>query len=396
MVIDNKRQIYVDHSAGRPVDSRVIDIMLPYLKKSYGNPSSFHRFGQEAKQALDNSRENIAKLINAEKSETIIFTSGATESNNLAIKGMAIRNRKKGTKILTSAVEHMSVVNSCKSLMRQGFQTTFSPVDSRGLLDIAKLEENIDDQTKLVSIVYANGEVGTIQPINKISQIVHKKGAYLHVDATAVCGQIPVDVQKDEIDMMTISSNDMYGPKGVGALYLKDSLRIDPLIHGGGQERGLRSGTENVSSIVGFGSAAEFTRLGMKSESERLVKIRDNLIGGLIDPIPYAFLNGHPIKRLPDNVSVRFNFIEGESILLSLAMSGVFASSGSACTAKTLQPSHALLAMGLKHEEAHGSLMITLGRLTTQSDADYIKELIPSIIERLRDMSPLTPRELKK
>jgi cysteine desulfurase len=396
LVIDNKRQIYVDNSAGRPVDSRVIDIMLPYFKKSYGNPSSLHRFGQEAKEAIDNSREKIAKLINAEKSETIIFTSGATESNNLAIKGMAIRNRKKGTKILTSAVEHMSVVNSCKSLMRQGFQTTFSPVDLHGLLDIEKLEKNIDDQTKLVSIVYANGEVGSIQPINKISQIVHKKGAYLHVDATAVCGQIPVDVQKDGIDMMTISSNDMYGPKGIGALYLKDSLRIDPLIHGGGQERGLRSGTENVSSIVGFGSAAELARSGMKSESKRLVKIRDNLIRGLIDPIPYAFLNGHPTKRLPDNVSVRFNFIEGESILLSLAMSGVFASSGSACTAKTLQPSHALLAMGLKHEEAHGSLMITLGRQTTQNDADYIKELIPSIIERLRDMSPLTPKELKK
>jgi cysteine desulfurase len=396
LVIDNKRQIYVDHSAGRPVDSRVIDIMLPYFKKSYGNPSSLHRFGQEAKQALDNSRENIAKLINAEKSETIIFTSGATESNNLAIKGMAIRNRKKGNKILTSAVEHMSVVNSCKSLIRQGFQTTFSPVDSRGLLDIAKLEENIDEQTKLVSIVYANGEVGTIQPINKISQIVHKKGAYLHVDATAVCGLIPVDVKKDGIDLMTISSNDMYGPKGVGALYLKESLRIDPLIHGGGQESGLRSGTENVSSIVGFGSAAKIARLEMKSESKRLVKIRDNLIRGLLDPIPCAFLNGHPTKRLPDNVSVRFNFIEGESILLSLAMSGVFASSGSACTAKTLQPSHALLAMGLKHEEAHGSLMITLGRQTTQSDADYIKEIIPNIIERLRDMSPLTPRELKK
>jgi len=393
---DALRQIYVDHSAGKPVDSRVIEVMLPYFRGSYGNPSSIHRFGQEAKQALDNSREKVAKIINAEKPETIIFTSGATESNNLAIKGMAIRNRKKGTKILTSAVEHMSVVNSCKSLMRQGFQTTFSPVDSHGLLDITKLEENIDAQTKLVSIVYANGEVGTIQPINQISEIVHKNGAYLHVDATAVCGQIPVDVQKDGIDLMTISSNDLYGPKGVGALYLKSSLRINPLIHGGGQEQGFRSGTENVSSIVGFGKAAEIAQSEMKSESKRLVKLRDDLIQGLIDPIPYAFLNGHPTKRLPDNVSVRFNFIEGESILLSLAMSGVFASSGSACTAKTLQPSHALLAMGLKHEEAHGSLMITLGRQTTQDDTDYIKGLMPSIIDRLRNMSPLTPKELKK
>ena len=297
---------------------------------------------------------------------------------------------------MTSAVEHMSVVNSCKSLIRQGFQTTFSPVDSFGLLDLSKFEENIDDQTKLVSIVYANGEVGTIQPINEISEIVHKNGSYLHVDATAACGQIPIDVQKDGIDLMTISCNDLYGPKGVGALYLKDSIRIDPLLHGGGQEHGLRSGTENISGIVGFGKAAEIARIEMKSESNRIVKIRDDLIRGLIDPVPFAFLNGHPVKRLPDNVSVRFNFIEGESILLSLAMSGVFASSGSACAAKTLQPSHVLLAMGLKHEEAHGSLMITLGRQNTKKDADYIKELIPNIIDRLRNMSPLTPKELKK
>jgi cysteine desulfurase len=373
-----------------------MEAMLPYFRESYGNPSSLHRFGQEAKQALDISRENIANLIKAEKPETIIFTSGATESNNLAIKGMAIRNRKKGTKVLTSAVEHMSVVNSCKSLMRQGFQITFSPVDSYGLLDLTKLEENIDEQTKLVSIIYANGEVGTIQPIKEVSEIVHKNDAYLHVDATAVCGQIPVDVQKDGIDLMTISSNDMYGPKGIGALYLKDSLRLNPLIHGGGQERGLRSGTENVSSIVGFGKAAKIALLEMKSEGKRLAKIRDTLIRGLIDIIPYSYLNGHPTKRLPDNVSVRFNFVEGESILLSLAMAGVFASSGSACTAKTLQPSHVLLAMGLTHEEAHGSLMITLGRQTTQGDADYIKGLVPSIIERLRNMSPLTPKDLKQ
>jgi cysteine desulfurase len=370
--------------------------MLPFFKSSYGNPSSLHKFGQEAKKALDHSRENISKLINAEKSDTIIFTSGATESNNLAIKGTAIRNRKKGTKIVTSAVEHMSVVNSCKSMIRQGFQVIFSPVDSFGLLDISKLEENIDDQTKLVSIVYANGEVGTIQPIKEVSKIVHENDAYLHVDATAVCGQIPVDVQKDGIDLMTISSNDMYGPKGIGALYLKDSLRIDPLIHGGGQEQGLRSGTENVPSIVGFGKATQLLMLEMKSESNRLTKIRDSLIQGLMDSIPYTYLNGHPTRRLPDNVSVRFSYIEGESILLSLAMAGVFASSGSACTAKTLQPSHALLAMGLKHEEAHGSLMITLGKKSTQKDADYIQEILPNIIERLRNMSPLTPKELKK
>jgi cysteine desulfurase len=393
---DNKRVVYADYSAGKPVDSRVIEVMLPYFKTSFGNASSLHRFGQDAKRALDIGRENVAKLINAEKPETIIFTSGATESNNLAIKGTAIRNRKKGTKILTSAIEHMSVVNSCKSLMRQGFQTTFLPVDSFGLLDLKELDEKLDDQTKLVSIVYANGEIGTIQPIKEISEIVHKNEAYLHVDATAACGQIPIDVQKEGIDLMTISCNDLYGPKGVGALYLKDSLRIDALIHGGGQERGLRSGTENIPCIVGFGKAAEIVKSEIKSEGKRMIRIRDDLIQGLTDPIPYAFLNGHPTKRLPDNVSVRYSFIEGESILLSLDMMGVFASSGSACTAKTLQPSHVLLAMGLKHEEAHGSLMITLGRQTTQKDADYIKELIPGIIERLRRMSPLTPKELIK
>jgi cysteine desulfurase len=393
---DNKRVVYADYSAGKPVDSRVIEVMLPYFKTSFGNASSLHRFGQDAKRALDIGRENVAKLINAEKPETIIFTSGATESNNLAIKGTAIRNRKKGTKILTSAIEHMSVVNSCKSLMRQGFQTTFLPVDSFGLLDLKELDEKLDDQTKLVSIVYANGEIGTIQPIKEISEIIHKNEAYLHVDATAACGQIPIDVQKEGIDLMTISCNDMYGPKGVGALYLKDSLRIDALIHGGGQERGLRSGTENIPCIVGFGKAAEIVKSEIKSEGKRMIRIRDDLIQGLTDPIPYAFLNGHPTKRLPDNVSVRYSFIEGESILLSLDMMGVFASSGSACTAKTLQPSHVLLAMGLKHEEAHGSLMITLGRQTTQKDADYIKELIPGIIERLRRMSPLTPKELIK
>lgn len=396
MSINNEHLVYADYYAGKPVDERVLEVMLPYFTSKFGNPSSLHRFGQEAKKALDNSREDVAKLINAENSETIIFTSGATESNNLAIKGTAIRNRKIGTKILTSSVEHMSVVNSCKSLIRQGFQTTFLPVDKYGLLDLNALSQKLDEQTKLVSIVYANGEIGTIQPIKEISDIVHKNNSYLHVDATAACGQIPIDVQKEGIDLMTISSNDMYGPKGIGALYLKDKLRVDPLLHGGGQERGLRSGTENLSGIVGFGKAAKITESEMKSVNRKVAKIRDDLIHGLIEPIPYAFLNGHPSKRLPDNVSVRYNFIEGESILLSLDMAGVFASSGSACTAKTLQPSHTLLAMGLKHEEAHGSLMITLSKHTTQKDANYIKKLIPGIVNRLRKMSPLTPEELRK
>jgi cysteine desulfurase len=386
----------MDYSAAKPVDLRVLEEMLPYMKLSYSNPSSLHTFGQEAKRALDESRGKVANLINAEKLETIIFTSGATESNNLAIKGTANRNKDLGTKILTSSVEHMSVVNACKSLIKKGFQIVFLPVDKFGLLDLEKLEEEIDDRTTLVSIVYASSEIGTIQPIKEISKIVHAKNAFLHVDATAACGQVPIDVKNEGIDLLTISSNDMYGPKGVGALYLKDGVRIAPILQGGGQEQGLRSGTENVPGIVGLAKAVEIAKDEMQTESERLTTLRHDLIHGLLDPIPYSFLNGHPTKRLPDNASVRYSFIEGESILLSLDLMGVYASSGSACTAKTLQPSHVLLAIGLKHEEAHGSLMLTLGRRTTQRDVDYVKNLMPSVVRRLRNISPLTPKELKK
>ena len=389
------RRICMDYSAGKPVDLRIIDEMLTYMKSSFGNPSSLHMLGQEAKKALENSREEVAKLVNAEEPETIIFTSGATESNNLAIKGVANRNRNQGTKILTSTVEHMSVVNPCKLMTRKGFQAVFLPVDNFGVLDLEKLETELDDNTTLVSIVYANGEIGTIQPIKEISKIVHKKKAYLHVDATAACGQIPIDVQDENIDLLTISSNDMYGPRGMGALYIKQGTTTESVIQGGGQERGLRSGTENIAGIVGFAKAAEIAGNEMLHESERMTKLRDDLIKGLIEPIPNAYLNGHPTQRLPDNASVRYSFIEGESILLSLDIMGVYASSGSACAAKTLQPSHVLLALGLQPEEAHGSLMLTLGRDNTQEDVDKLKSIMPDIVKRLRDMSPLTPKELK-
>ena len=389
------RRICMDYSAGKPVDLRIIDEMLTYMKSSFGNPSSLHMLGQEAKKALENSREEVAKLVNAEEPETIIFTSGATESNNLAIKGVANRNRNQGTKILTSTVEHMSVVNPCKLMTRKGFQVVFLPVDSFGVLDLEKLETELDDNTTLVSIVYANGEIGTIQPIKEISKIVHKKKAYLHVDATAACGQIPIDVQDENIDLLTISSNDMYGPRGMGALYIKQGTTTESVIQGGGQERGLRSGTENIAGIVGFAKAAEIAGNEMLHESERMTRLRDDLIKGLIEPIPNAYLNGHPTQRLPDNASVRYSFIEGESILLSLDIMGVYASSGSACAAKTLQPSHVLLALGLQPEEAHGSLMLTLGRDNTQEDVDKLKSIMPDIVKRLRDMSPLTPKELK-
>lgn len=384
----------MDHTAGRPVDPRVIEAMLPYMKSLYGNPSSVHSFGQEARQAIEKAKTKVAESINAESKESIFLTSGATESNNMAIKGVAYRNRDRGTHIITSSIEHMSVLNPCKFLMTKGFKVTFLPVSQYGFVNLTSLEEELTNETILVSIMYANGEIGTIQPIKEISQMVHRNNAYLHVDAAAANGQVPIDVNDEGIDLLTISSNDMYGPKGVGALYIKKGIRLEPLIHGGGQERGLRSGTENLPGIVGFGKAAEIAKEEMPTESERLKKLRDKLIKGLLDPIPHSFLNGHPTKRLPNNAAVRYSFIEGESILLDLDMKGVAASSGSACTAKTLEPSHVLRAIGLKHEEAHGSLLFTLGRQNTEEEVDYVIRIMPEIVKRLREMSPLTPKEL--
>ena len=390
------RKIYLDHAAGKPVDHRALEAMLPHVKSSYGNPSSLHTFGQEARRALDEARVRVAELIHSEKKENIIFTSGATESNNMAIKGVANRNKDRGTRILTSSVEHMSVVNPVKYLSTKGFETVFLPVDQYGFVLLDKLEEELTDRTILVSVVYANSEIGTMEPIKEVSKIVHDKNAYLHVDATAACGQVPIDVKNEGIDLLTISSNDMYGPKGVGALYIKDGVRLEPTLHGGGQERGIRSGTENLSGIVGFGKAAEIARTEMQTAKNKLEKLRNRLITGLLDPIPHSFLNGHSTRRLPDNASVRYNYIEGESMLLSLDIKGVYTSSGSACTSKTLEPSHVLLALGLKHEEAHGSLMFTLGKDNTEEEIDYVTSLMPGIVKRLRAMSPLTPKELNE
>jgi cysteine desulfurase len=391
-----QKRVYMDHSAGKPVDPRVMEEILPFNQSLYGNPSSLHAFGQEALKGLEDARARVAQLIGAEKKESIIFTSGATESNNLAIKGVANRYKDRGMRIITSSVEHMSVVNSCKFLTTRGFEVVFLPVDTHGIVSVDALEKELTDKTTLVTIVYANNEIGTIEPITEISKMVHSKNAYLHVDATAANGQIPIAVKNDGIDLLSLSSNDMYGPKGVGALYIKDGIRVEPILHGGGQERGVRSGTENLPGIVGFGKAAEIAGKEMQTESARLATLRDKMIKGLLDPIPCSFLNGHPTKRLPNNVSVRYNFIEGESMLLSLDMMGVAASSGSACTAKTLEPSHVLLAMGLKHEEAHGSLMFSLGRGNTEEEVDYVASLMPGIVKRLRAMSPLTPKELNE
>ncbi len=389
------RKVYMDNTAGMPVDPRVIDAMNPYFERFYANPSSLHSFAQETRKGLESAREKVANLIGAEKSE-IVFTSCATESNNLAIRGVAARNKERGKHIITTSIEHMSVINVCKHLMKQGFKVSFLPVDKYGIVDLEALKKELTDETILVSVMYANGEIGTIEPIEEVSKIVHNKNAYLHVDATAAIGQVAIDMQKEDVDLLTLSSNDMYGPKGIGALYIKKGTRLKPFIYGGGQERGLRSGTENSPSIVGMGKAAELAKSDMEVECQRLTKLRDKFIKGLLENIPYSFLNGHPSKRLPNNVAVRFSFIEGESMLLNLDMAGVAASSGSACTAKTLEPSHVLRAIRLKHEEAHGSLLFSLGKQNTEEDVDYVVELLPDIVKKLRAMSPLTPKELRE
>lgn len=388
------RRIYMDHTAGMPVDEHVLEAMMPYFTQNIGNVSSAHYFGNEARRAIDEARNKVAELIGAEKKEEIVFTSGGTESNNLAIKGVANRNKDKGNHIITSSIEHMSVVNTCKHLGKQGFKITYLPVDKYGTVDIEALKKEITDKTILVSTMYANGEIGTIQPIKEIGEIAHSKGTFFHVDAVAAAGQVPIDVQDENIDLLSLSSNDMYGPRGIGALYKKRGTRILPIIHGGGQERGLRSGTENLSGIVGMGKAAEIAKANMATEAERLERLRDKFIKGVVDKIPESYLNGHPTKRLPSNVNVRFSYIEGESLILSLDMEGVACSSGSACTSKTLEPSHVLLAIGLAHEDAHGSLLFTLGRQNTEEDIKYVLGLLPSIVKRLRAISPLTPKEL--
>jgi cysteine desulfurase len=384
----------MDHGAGMPLDSKVFEAMKPYFRENYGNPSSSHSSGNVARNAMESAREKVARLVAAEKPQEVIFTSGGTESNNLAIKGAAYRNRKKGNHIITTAIEHISIINICKFLQKQGFEVTYVPVDKQGVVDIEKLEEAINDKTILISVMYANGEIGTIQPIREIGKLAQENKVIFHVDAVAAAGQVPINVKEENIDLLSLSSNDLYGPKGVGALYIKAGTKVQPIIQGGGQERGLRSGTENIPGIVGMGKAAEIAKKEMETEGKRLTALRDKLIKGVLDKIDYSFLNGHPTKRLPGNANLRFSYIEGESLILGLDMYGVQVSSGSACTSKTLEPSHVLLAIGLAHEEAHGSLVFTLGKQNSEEDVDYVLEVLPDVVKRLRALSPLTPKEM--
>ena len=382
------KRIYLDHASSMPADPRVLEFATPYLTKKMGNPSSLHSASLTAKEAIEDARKKIAEFINAENEKSIIFMGSATEANNLAIRGTALRNIAQGKTVVASAIEHISVLNSMKSLQKNGFTFNIIPVDSTGIIDLGKLESLLTKDSVVTSIMYANNEIGTIEPIKKISKIVHEKGMYLHVDATAAAGHIPLDVQNDGIDLLTLSSNDLYGPQGAGVLYIKPGVKLQPVIIGGGQERGLRSGTENIFAIAGMGEAARIIQNEMTQENKRLKKIRDKLIDEILQ-IDETYLTGHPTKRLPHHASFRFSHIEGESILLNMDMYNIQIATGSACSSKTLEPSHVLLAIGLKHEEAHGSMVITLGRSNTFEEIPLITKAVKETVQRLRKLSPL-------
>jgi cysteine desulfurase len=386
--------VYLDYQSAKPVDPEVIAAMTPYMVEKFGNASSLHEVGDWSTEALDSSRRMIAHFVNAREPEEIIFTSGATEANNLAIVGYALRNKQKGKHVIISEVEHISILNIAKYLRKNGFEVSAVPVDYTGTVRLDKLEERIRPDTILISIQHANNEIGTIQPIMSIGNIARENNLVFHVDAVASEGQIPIDVQRDFIDMLTLSSNDVYGPRGVGALYVRKGFLLNPLIIGGGQERGLRSGTEDVAAIVGFAKAAELALQYMPEESKRLRQLRDKAIKTVLETVPRSYLNGHPTNRLPNNAHFRFDFIEGESMLLSFKERGIAVSTGSACSSQTLEPSHTLMSLGLLHEEAHGSLEITMGRFTREADVDTFVEALPGIVKRLRDISPLTKTEV--
>ena len=377
----------MDYAATTPVDPRVVKAMLPYFSEKFGNTMSLHSFGQEAKEALEESREVIADLIGAKPKE-IIFTSSATESNNTALKGIAFANRKKGNHIIISPIEHDCVIESAKWLESQGFEVTRLKVGKFGLVDPADVKKAIKKDTILVSVMHANNEIGTIEPIEEIGKICRERNVYFHTDAAQSFGKIPIDVNKMNIDLMTVSSHKTYGPKGAGALFVRGGTKIEPIIHGGGHESGLRSSTVNVPAIVGFAEAARICQREMRREAEKLTKLRDKLIKGVLKKIGGSHLNGHPKKRLPNNANFWFKGVEGESIVMHLDLLGIAVSSGSACSSKSLAPSHVLLAIGLRPEQAYGSLRLSLGRWTKEKDINYVLDVLPKVVKRLREISP--------
>jgi len=388
------RKVYLDNAATTPILPEVLQAMLPYLKDAYGNPQSLHGWGDEAREAIEDARGKVAALVGSQPEE-IIFTSSGTESNNFAIKGLAMAQQSKGKHIVVSAIEHFSVLHSARTLEKWGFEMTQVPVDKHGLVDPKEVARSLRKDTVLVSVMHANSEVGTIQPIREIAGLVKEAGAVFHTDAVATAGTMPVDVRELGMDALSLAGNQFYGPKGVGALWLKKGMRIIPFLDGGVQEGGWRAGTENVPAIVGLGKAAELAKTEMESGMAHLSTLRDRLIEGLLSRIEHVILTGHPTRRLPGNASFCVEFIEGEAMLMLLSQRGIAASSGSACTSRALKVSHVLTAMGIPAEVAQGSLLFSFGREDTEEDVDYVLEALPPIVDRLRQMSPLYAKFLK-
>ncbi|AUB58636.1 cysteine desulfurase NifS [Methanobacterium sp. MZ-A1] len=379
---------YMDHSATSPVDPEVLEAMLPYFKESFGNASTLYSLGREARTAMEKARKQVASLIGA-RAEEVYFTSGGTESDNLAIKGTISRLKGKGNHIITSAIEHPAVEETCKYLEKNGYTVTYLPVGEDGIVKMEDLKESTREDTILITIMHANNEIGTIQPIKEIGALAREKGILFHTDAVQSVGKIPVNVEDMNVDLLSISAHKLHGPKGVGALYIRKGVRIDPLFHGGGHERGVRPGTENIPGIVGLGKACQLAEENLDKNMEYVASLRDQLIKGVLGSIEQSFLNGHPTKRLPNNANFRFSSIEGESLILQLDSKGINASTGSACSSNKLEPSHVLMAIGLEEVDAHGSLRISLGKENTPEDIDSSIVVIKEVVERLRSMSPL-------
>ena len=382
------REVYLDNAATTRVDERIVKLMTEVMLDAYGNPSSVHRVGRKAKVYLDKAREQVAALLNAQKDE-IYFTSGGTESDNMALRGVAYAKRAKGKHIITTQVEHHAILHACEQLEKEGFSVTFLPVDEYGMVSVAAVEAAITPETILISVMYANNEIGTIMPIKEIGALARSKGILFHTDAVQAAGQLELDVVRDNVDLLSMTAHKIHGPKGSGAIYIRRGVRLQPMLRGGAQERQVRPGTEAMPGIAGLGLAAELARENLEKNSAYVADLRDKLISGLFEKIPFLRLNGHPTQRLANNANVSIEYIEGEGMLLSLDMVGIAASSGSACTSGSLDPSHVLLATGLDHATAHGSLRLSLSHETTLADIEYVLEKLPPIVERLRAMSPL-------
>ncbi|MDD5398839.1 MAG: cysteine desulfurase NifS [Dehalococcoidia bacterium] len=382
------KHIYMDYAATTPMLPEVAETMQPYFSRRFGNPSSIHSMGQEARDAVDQARMKVAALI-ACRPEEVVFTGGGTEADNHAIKGVCLANRERGNHIITTSIEHHAVLNTCDYMKNLGFDVTVVPVDKYGMVEPENIKKSITQKTLLVSVMHANNEVGAIQPIEEIGRITRQAGVYFHVDAVQTAGHLPIDVDRLGIDLLSASAHKLYGPKGVGMLYVREGTRIAPLLHGGEQENERRAGTENVPGIAGFGKAAEIAIAGMREETGRLVKCRDRLIDSVMGRVADVYLNGHRTSRLPNNTNFSFDFIEGESILMYLDAEGICASTGSACSSSSSEPSHVLMALGIPVERARGSVRFTLGKWTSEEDIDKVVEALPRIVEKLRAMSPL-------